>query len=151
MPVALVEGIRALLSIFGQNVVWYFSWNLLEVQVVQLHAIKVSSNAPRPHDFRGVVRDKYEIVSEIGREGRLFQHLAYVAIGFLALIVADAMVASSWINPGGEEEIEEENAQSKSARDPHYLERRIFVWARSILALGGQVCNQLAYNRTLHE
>ncbi len=135
IAIAITEGIRAFISILGQTCVWFFSWNLLEVQVVELRVVAVG--AATPHNFHGVVRRHYEVVSEIGQEGRLFQHIAYVAMGLLALVAAEAMVASSWIvvdddDDGGDDECED------GPHDPP-VEERVLFWFRSLLALAGQV------------
>ena len=92
---AFFEGIRALLSILGQTALWFFSWHFLEVAVIELHVIEIGQ--PTPHGFHGVKRMQYEVVSEIGSEGRLFQHLAYIGLGMLALVMTESVVSSSWI------------------------------------------------------
>eukprot|EP00048_Salpingoeca_helianthica_P001586 m.50200 g.50200 ORF g.50200 m.50200 type:complete len:391 (+) comp11561_c0_seq1:305-1477(+) len=142
----LIETLRALVSILGQTAVWFFSWNLLEVQVVELTVIPAGTTIT-PHGFRGLVRRKYEVVSEIGREGRLFQHLAYVGLGYGALAAAEVLVPSSWIVADVYEDAvqradKSEGDSSAAARAAHPLESRLLLWLRSIVALAGQItCN----------
>ena len=123
--------VRSLVSFFGQNMLWIASWDLVIHQFAELDVKEIlASELENGHNNTAQVLSQ-EVVSDLTKDGRLFQVLFAMACGVILLLASNAFVASSWIDTGDddeeEEEQEEEQEEAEKAEHRHQGEAPVLA------------------------